>query len=255
MRFLKKCLTILLAGMALATSAMAAPEANNQSLIDRSQNGSITITKLVEDDAINELPEDERAAYIQEHPDLLKPLEGTEYRACKIAEIEQYTKENVVSVGYAIDSGVADFFDLDANTATNVNDHHICDVKTLNDALRSKTVEETQDFLNHEANTVSLPLTDAAGKTTISNLPLGLYLLSETPNETSADGNPAFLLSLPSSNPDGWDYDLSIYPKGVLPPPSMITPQTGDNFHPMYVAMVIVLCIAVLAVIVVKKKK
>lgn len=247
MKLWKKFLTVLCAGVALVSVAVAAPEAN-QVLIDQARTASITITKLVADDAISSLPESDRVSYIQSHPDQLKPLEGIEYRVCKVADIEQYSKNNITTVGYAIDSSMANFFALNADTTY--------DVDTLVDLLKNKTADETQDYLNRAGGTLTMPLTDANGQTTISNLPLGLYLIMETPNDTYAGGNPSFLVSLPSGGSDGWEYDLSIYPKGLLPElPPVETPQTGDNFQLGAVLSIFAIAFIVLVSTIIGKKK
>lgn len=65
-------------------------------------------------------------------------------------------------------------------------------------------------------NTYTLSPTDKDGKTTINNLPLGIYLVQED-GETGSDTAKVqdFLVSVPSTNStqDGWNYDITVYPK------------------------------------------
>lgn len=65
-------------------------------------------------------------------------------------------------------------------------------------------------------NTYTLSPTDKDGKTTINNLPLGIYLVQEdgaTGSDTAKVQD--FLVSVPSTNStqNGWNYDITVYPK------------------------------------------
>ena len=79
-----------------------------------------------------------------------------------------------------------------------------------------------------------MPLTDSNGYTTVSNLPVGLYLLVETkvPEMVTGTVNP-FFISLPMTTVDGndnsaahnggqeWLYDVTVYPKNETGIPSL----------------------------------
>lgn len=64
--------------------------------------------------------------------------------------------------------------------------------------------------------------TDAQGETSISQLPVGLYLLCETQAPASVQKRAMpFLVSMPTPNPtanaaDGWLYEVNVYPKNVV---------------------------------------
>lgn len=76
-----------------------------------------------------------------------------------------------------------------------------------------------------------MPLTDAYGKTDVTDLPLGLYLVAETlvPEMVTNTVNP-FLVALPMTSIDGgnasdggtrWIYDVTLYPKNETGIPSL----------------------------------
>lgn len=64
--------------------------------------------------------------------------------------------------------------------------------------------------------------TNAQGETSISQLPVGLYLLCETQAPASVQKRAMpFLVSMPTPNPtadaaDGWLYEVNVYPKNVV---------------------------------------
>jgi fimbrial isopeptide formation D2 family protein len=60
--------------------------------------------------------------------------------------------------------------------------------------------------------------TDANGLASLSNLPLGLYLVQETAWPSGATPSAPFLVSIPLTDPvnhDGWLYDVHVYPKNA----------------------------------------
>lgn len=74
----------------------------------------------------------------------------------------------------------------------------------------------TGDFLLGDATTVS---TTADGSASLSDLPLGLYLVQETGNGGHNITQPAqdFLVTLPfPQNEDGWNYNVHVYPKNTI---------------------------------------
>lgn len=77
----------------------------------------------------------------------------------------------------------------------------------------------------------AMPETDSSGKTSASNLPLGLYLVVETavPETVSITAAP-FMVSLPMTSVNGtnannggeeWLYDITLYPKNTTSIPSL----------------------------------
>lgn len=111
---------------------------------------------------------------------------------------------------------------------------------TLNAALATKlaanptTTKNALESFAATSKATKMPLTDAYGHTSASNLPLGLYLLVETavPEMVTGTCNPCFV-SLPmttvsgnanSASPTGgtaWNYDVTVYPKNETGIPTL----------------------------------
>ncbi|MGO4585440.1 SpaH/EbpB family LPXTG-anchored major pilin, partial [Arthrobacter sp. 2RAF6] len=61
--------------------------------------------------------------------------------------------------------------------------------------------------------------TGAAGTATLGNLPLGLYLVTETGYPAGVTPSAPFLVTLPMTDPaggNGWLYDVNVYPKNAV---------------------------------------
>lgn len=80
-------------------------------------------------------------------------------------------------------------------------------------------------------NKGAFPLTDSNGRSAVTDLPLGLYMVVETAvPEMVTDTTIPFLISLPMTNVDGgnvtnggtnWVYDVTVYPKNLTGYPSL----------------------------------
>ncbi|HET6152653.1 MAG TPA: SpaH/EbpB family LPXTG-anchored major pilin [Marmoricola sp.] len=68
------------------------------------------------------------------------------------------------------------------------------------------------------AATGSPVTTDAAGEASLSSLPLGLYLVTETQWPAGTTPSAPFLVSVPQTQPNGagWLYNISVYPKNSV---------------------------------------
>lgn len=65
----------------------------------------------------------------------------------------------------------------------------------------------------------STATTDGAGRATFGNLPLGLYLVTETRYPAGVIPSAPFLVTLPMTDPTGggsWLYDVHVYPKNAV---------------------------------------
>ena len=61
--------------------------------------------------------------------------------------------------------------------------------------------------------------TDASGTATLGNLPLGLYLVTETGYPAGVTPSAPFLVTLPMTDPtseNSWMYDVNVYPKNAV---------------------------------------
>jgi len=116
-------------------------------------------------------------------------------------------------------------------------------------AANSTTVKDALESYIKDNGGSSMDLTDESGKTTATDLPVGLYLLVETkvPEMVTSTVNP-FFVSLPmttvsgdanSSSPEGgheWNYDVVVYPKNETGIPTLektvreAKADTGKNY-------------------------
>ena len=236
------CLAALVFFLALSVPMIPASAAESQ-IWDESRTGSITIQKYVESDYLDSgenLSQEEIAAYLQAHPDDLTPLPGVIFHVRPVAEAAQYVNEGTVSIGYTLEPEAAEFFDLDEKDAAVIQDGTVFyDIATLNAALASKSVLETEAF---RADAQALAPTDARGQSTVTDLDVGsLYLFCEYsyPSTALADEDHCapFLVSMPFTDrtADGsvvWDYDITVAPKNMIQPirnDLVIVGQSGDE--------------------------
>ena len=91
-------------------------------------------------------------------------------------------------------------------------------INALSDALsrNSTSTKAALEQYMRDCGGIALPETDQNGKTGVSNLEQGLYLVIETrvPENVTSTTDP-FLVSLPMTTVDGtgWNYDVTVYPK------------------------------------------
>lgn len=195
-------------------------------------------------------------------------IEGVQFTYLRVGNIETYsnthdTKTNV-EVVYEIPTELADILGLTEDQAYDMNAAGVSEKCTnagvlhytstqLADALEAKLSADTlgtrtalekyvheyrtvDDATDDEAKgqAVDMPLTNAQGVTSASNLELGLYLLLETevPEQVTDTTNPWFV-SLPFTNitpneggtgsqgGDKWMYDMVVYPKNQTGNPTL----------------------------------
>lgn len=110
----------------------------------------------------------------------------------------------------------------------------------LNYSLKELLAQETEgrnqleQYVNHADEKKNMPLTDKNGKTSVTELPLGLYLIVETkvPANVHTTVEP-FFVSLPMTDHEGeaWFYDVEVYPKNQtnIPDLDKLIKQHDDN--------------------------
>lgn len=184
-------------------------------------------------------------------------IKGVEFTYLNVADISTFTESadgvNTTVVLYGFDkTASADLLEAiglagGANhyTAADSSDKLSADkyyytsdvlIKALADALdaNATTVKNALEVYISAAGGQKMPLTDSNGYTTVSNLPVGLYLLveSKVPEMVTGTVNP-FFISLPMTTVDGndnsaahnggqeWLYDVTIYPKNLTGIPSL----------------------------------
>ena len=110
-------------------------------------------------------------------------------------------------------------------------------IKALSDKLTSNntsTKDKLEAIISKDAGSKALPLTDSTGKTSASNLEVGLYLVVETkvPENVTYTVDP-FLVSLPTTDRktlDHWFYDVTVYPKNQTGEPTL-DKEVADADH------------------------
>ena len=184
-------------------------------------------------------------------------IRGVEFTYVRIADIVQFTESaadgitgNHVEVLYGIDKDKgADFLKAiglanGANRYKNAENSGKLDqskyyyqsdvlINALAASLEanSTTVKNALENYVLNNNGISMPKTDAYGKTGADNLDLGLYLMVETevPEMVTCTTDP-FLVSVPMTSVNGtnatdggtrWIYDITLYPKNLTGIPSL----------------------------------
>ena len=181
-------------------------------------------------------------------------IKGVEFSYLKIADIVQFTEseadartDNHVEVLYGIDKVKgADFLKalgLENGVKRYTNADHLnanqyfYQSDVLIDALaagleaNSTVVKNALEKYMAANGGVAMPLTDSYGKTSASDLELGLYLLVETkvPEMVTSTTDP-FLVSVPMTTVNGtnaenggttWIYDITLYPKNLTGIPAL----------------------------------
>lgn len=184
-------------------------------------------------------------------------IKGVEFTYLNVADISTFTESadgtNTTVVLYGFDKtasadlletiGLADganhYTAADSSDKLSADKYYYTSdvlIKALADALdaNSTTVKNALEVYIAASGGQKMPLTDSNGYTTVSNLPVGLYLLVETkvPEMVTGTVNP-FFISLPMTTVDGndnsaahnggqeWLYDVTVYPKNETGIPSL----------------------------------
>lgn len=185
-------------------------------------------------------------------------IKGVEFSYLKVADIVQFTEsdadnhrtDNHVEVLYGInkakgadflralglENGAKRYIPADNSAKLDSSNYYYQSdvlIKALADGLEANSTTVKNALEQYMANNggVAMSLTDSYGKTSVSNLPLGLYLCVETavPEMVVSTTDP-FLVSLPMTSVNGtnandggtrWIYDVTLYPKNLTGIPSL----------------------------------
>ncbi|MCH5304511.1 MAG: hypothetical protein J1E41_06575, partial [Ruminococcus sp.] len=167
----------------------------NDSLIDSSKKGSVTIYDyaIPKDTVLNEYNTGEETDYTEYLKSInATPLKGVTFKLTRV-----------------VDGSFTDGKNQTYYSANNITLPSMSDVKS---SLLSN------DGRFSELNTFTMTPTDKNGKTTLSNLPLGIYLVQEIDEPKSVIERVAdYLISVPMTASDGtkWNYDIVTYPKTI----------------------------------------
>ena len=228
------CSVILLKQEAFAAS---------EDIIDMTQKGSLTVYKYdltaAEEDGIdtseekfaNNGKEDEKAK--EEFKNYV--ISGVEFTYLHLGNIHTEHKRNEIQILYDIPEKLEKILGMD-----NKRGNHQYTSTELNYSLKELLAQETEgrnqleQYVNHADEKKNMPLTDKNGKTSVTELPLGLYLIVETkvPANVHTTVEP-FFVSLPMTDHEGeaWFYDVEVYPKNQtnIPDLDKLIKQHDDN--------------------------
>jgi hypothetical protein len=253
--------------MLLSMSAFAADLSD--ATIDQSARGSITVHKY-DTTTASKAPSDGGVSWTpdmflsdgkpnQQAEDKLAPyaIQGVEYTAIKVGEVNTYTvqksQNNGIQKVYGINSAkLLTALDLDA-----YNVHAITSISNINyyasDAIQmalssqlevnNRQTKDTLESIVKGSDNIVFPLTDEYGTAKIDNLPVGLYLVVETktPENVTSTVDP-FLISVPTTDSVEADqngdvvhgdtllYDVDAYPKNQTGTPTL-EKEVSDAAH------------------------
>ncbi len=231
-------LTLAIA-FSLSTAVFAADTAN--AVIDTTKTASLTVYKVdstaATDNGIDLEQYTENGIYDEAIVTELSPyaLQGVEFTYLKVSAVETITTtvdgNGLVRNLYGLSadaSGMLTAIGLElADCEYSAGELSYFSIDTLSRAIdtvmaSNSTIAKNalETYIKANGGT-AMAETDATGKSTATELPLGLYIVVETkvPENVVSTTNP-FFVSLPSTTVDGdsWNYDICIYPKN----------QTGD---------------------------
>lgn len=228
------CSVILLKQEAFAAS---------EDIIDMTQKGSLTVYKYdltaAEEDGIdtseekfaNNGKEDEKAK--EEFKNYV--ISGVEFTYLHLGNIHTEHKRNEIQILYDIPEKLEKILGMD-----NKRGNHQYTSTELNYSLKELLAQETEgrnqleQYVNHADEKKNMPLTDKNGKTSVTELPLGLYLIVETKVPANVHTTvESFFVSLPMTDHEGeaWFYDVEVYPKNQtnIPDLDKLIKQHDDN--------------------------
>ncbi len=158
-------------------------------------------------------------------------ISGVQFTYLKVADILQLQKSSGTQLLYAIDKGQgSDMLSAiglsdgkGAYTDDSLSDdnwYYTSDtlINALSSSLENNptSVKNSLETYVQESGGTAMSLTDENGHASVSDLPLGLYLIVETkvPEMVTSTTSP-FFVSLPMTSIDGdkWIYDVTVYPK------------------------------------------
>jgi len=250
MKRIKRTLTAVMAFvMALALSVPAFAATADTATVDTTRTASLTVYKydktrleteyewdfttpatgLYDEDIVGALSSEELPNFRSENNLAYSyAIRGVEFTYVKLASFYTpiYNPDGWTQDLYQFDLGaetaelILEFTDLLGVTGqATIESAYTSDmlIDALNTKLSTKHLQtkNTLEVLARNYGT-AMPLTDEHGRSQVTGLPLGLYLVVETrvPDYVTATVDP-FLVSLPMTTVDGtdWNYDVTVYPK------------------------------------------
>ena len=241
----RKWMAALLAFVLLFTLKL--PVSAGNEVIDPAKTGSLTIVKYdrrAAEARSVQLKADGRADAGAEETLAGCGLAGVTFSYIRLGDIRTYRRETEngteLRTVFGILPEAEKWLGLEGALSFDGGKTPYYEADRLTEALRSN-LQTAPDAAKAGAEALAgslgtaMPVTDAAGRTSVSGLPLGLYLVVETgiPAEVSVTADP-FLVSLPLScgEDDRWNYDVTVYPKNQTDPVILektVAEQTGSE--------------------------
>lgn len=236
MKFRKGYALIIAALMLLLCTGNTRAASLGDALINGEATGSLTIVKYDEAVRQNVTAFDSYVATgigdaALEQAGAAYGLPGIVFSCLRVGEVESFT-ENLggtilVRNLYGLSPEIRELLSLSAAEGTKAvgSETVYFTPERLNEALRmggSYARSSALALLAAEKGT-ALPATDGSGRTTLSGLPLGLYLVAETAVTEKVDSTvEPFFVSLPmGSARDAWNYQVTVYPKNATSEPRL----------------------------------
>ena len=199
--------------------------AASEDIIDMNKRGSLTVYKYdltaAEEDGLdtsekifaNNGREDEKAK--ENFKNYVIP--GVEFTYLYLGNIHTEYKQDKIQILYDIPKNMERILGME-----NQRGNHRYTSTELNNALKNLLSQEVdgrnqlERYVDNADEKKAMPLTNEKGKSSVAELPLGLYLIVETkvPANVHTTVEP-FFVSIPMTNCEGeaWFYDVEVYPK------------------------------------------
>ena len=223
----QKVIAVVVSGVIAVGCGVPVASAAAEDTIDPSRTGTMIIHKYdVTAAQENGVDLSQIVSTGEQDPDAEEVLanyaqEGAQFSPSYVGEIATYSQEGEVIVTYAVPDDLASIMELKSDEAVWTKDgKHYYSSTRLNTAMQ-EGLEDNTNFKNKledwcKGKALKMSKTDSHGVASLSNLPLGLYLIVETevPENVHTTVNP-YLMSLPSTDVTGnrWFYEVHSYPK------------------------------------------
>ena len=180
--------------------------------VTAAQENGVDLSQIVSTGEQDPDAEDVLANYAQE---------GAQFSPSYVGEIATYSQEGEVIVTYAVPDDLASILELKSDEAVWTKDGKLYYSSTRLNTAMQEGLDDNTNFKNKledwcKGKALKMSKTDSHGVASLSNLPLGLYLIVETevPENVHTTVNP-YLMSLPSTDVTGnrWFYEVHSYPK------------------------------------------
>lgn len=246
-KMLQKIATVLLSAAMIIGMGIPA-SASGDMTIDTTKRGSITVHKYegVPLTSVSSYASQSEIASAVTASSELRPEAGIVFRYLKVGDVLQYTKHegtvaNVTKLGYSVNAQVSTLLGLTAEDADKTIDSvKYYTASTLDEKLDTFLSEEEAVKTSVEtllSQAASFPATDINGTATVTNLPLGLYLVSEYNYAAETTGiTEPFFVSLPMTDVDTagnafWNYNVNVYPKNQMETLTVDKVIVGNDGH------------------------